>query len=454
MAAVAEMPVRTMQDPELKEHLQRLRRIDNWRNALSIVRTWIFLVLVVSGAVAFDVWRTGAGLHWTLDIPVFFLAILCVGAAQHQLTALGHEASHHVLFSNRKANELISDWFCMYPCFTTTHHYRLQHLAHHQFVNDPDRDPNFAQLLVNGHWTEFPMTSRVFWKQLVQQFLPWNLVNYLRATAMHNSLPTEKNPYIRPGNLSRAIARRVGLLYFALQMALVVGLTLYGNPTLLCGVVGGLWAATMLFYITIPHGWFMKSRIQPTISMRWVTVFRLTFMTALFMTIAGLSLKFGPRVLAYFGLLYVLPFFTSFSFFMMMRQMVQHSNADRGWITNTRIFMVNKIFRDSVLPYGQDYHLPHHLYATVPHHNLRELHDILMQYPEYREQAQIVCGAVIPKEDHHYPTVVEMLGPEHSRLTRQVAHIDNSVLENCDVVEKEEIMRAGEASIREGQLAR
>jgi fatty acid desaturase len=452
MATVAEMPARTMQDPALKEHLQRLRKVENWRNALAIIRTWVFLAVVIGGAIAFDQWRTAQGLHWTWDIPVFFVAILCVGAGQHQLTALGHEGSHHVLFTNRLVNELASDWFCMYPCFTTTHHYRLQHLAHHQFVNDPDRDPNFGQLLVNGHWTHFPMTKKEFWIELVQQFLPWNLVNYLRVTAMYNSMPTDKNPYIRPDGRASSTARKAGLLYFFAQIVLVVWLTLRGDATLLFTVVGGLWAAAMIFYLTIPNHWYMRSRIIPTISMRWVTVMRLTFITGFFLTIAMLSLKFGPRVLAYTGLLWALPFFTSFSFFMMMRQLVQHSNADRGWLTNTRIFLVHKFFRDSVLPYGQDYHLPHHLYATVPHYNLKELHHILMEYPEYRDQAQIVAGAVIPKDDHHYPTIVEMLGPEHTPLMRHQAFIDNSVLDNCEVKEKDEILKAGEQSVREDSL--
>src|SRR5947209_19649425 len=66
---------------------------------------------------------------------------------------------------------------------------------------------------------------------------------------------------------------------------------------------------------------------------------------------------------------------------------VQHSNGDRGFLTNTRVFLVNLLVRDSILPYGQDYHLPHHLYATVPHYRLKQLHKLLMAYPEYREEA-------------------------------------------------------------------
>lgn len=450
--AIAELaPPRTMQDPDLKVHLQRLRKIENYRNLAAIVRTWVFLTLVIGGAIVFDIWRSGASLHWTWDIPVFMVAIACVGAGQHQLTALGHEASHHVLLTNRLANELVSDWFCMYPCFTTTHHYRLQHLAHHQFVNDPERDPNFGQLLVNGNWTHFPITKAEFWKQIFQTLLPWNLVNYLRATAMYNSLPTEKNPYIRPEGRASGIARSVGLLYFFTQIALVVSLCIHGDRTMLISAVCGVWAAVMVFYILIPDRWYMRSRIHPTVSMRWVTVMRLSFITALFLTVALLSLQYGLRVLAYTGALWGLPFFTSFSFFMMMRQLVQHSNGDRGWLTNTRVFLMNKFFRDSVLPYGQDYHLPHHLYATVPHYNLKELHTILMDYPEYRDQIQIVAGAIIPKDEHKYPTVIEMLGPDQTPQVRHAAHIDNSVLENCEVEEKDEIIKAGEQSVREDQ---
>ena len=105
---------------------------------------------------------------------------------------------------------------------------------------------------------------------------------------------------------------------------------------------------------------------------------------------------------------------TSFSLFMMLRQIVQHSNSDRGWLTNTRIFLVNLFVRDSILPYGQDIHLPHHMFATVPHYRLLDLHDFLMQYPEYREEAIVVHGAVLPRHDDH-PSILDVLGPDWAK---------------------------------------
>ena len=51
----------------------------------------------------------------------------------------------------------VSDLLCMFPLFASIYHYRLQHLAHHQFVNDPDRDPDVSQLRTSGHWLGFPL---------------------------------------------------------------------------------------------------------------------------------------------------------------------------------------------------------------------------------------------------------------------------------------------------------
>ena len=39
-----------------------------------------------------------------------------------------------------------------------------------------------------------------------------------------------------------------------------------------------------------------------------------------------------------------------------------------------------------------DYHLPHHLMASVPHYNLKQLHEIMLRDPEYREKGVIVEG--------------------------------------------------------------
>src|SRR5439155_10622756 len=124
------------------------------------------------------------------------------------------------------------------------------------------------------------------------------------------------------------------------------------------------------------------SRVKPLVHMRWTSIGRVTWMSALFNALAWVQLTTGSWAALYFLVLWVVPLFTSFAFFMILRQLVQHGNGGRGWLTNTRVFMVHRAINFAVFPIGQDYHLPHHLFATIPHYRLKRLHELLLQAPE------------------------------------------------------------------------
>jgi fatty acid desaturase len=176
-----------------------------------------------------------------------------------------------------------------------------------------------------------------------------------------------------------------------------------------------------------------------------MSILRLSFLTLIFDALAWVTLLTGYWAAVYYALLWVVPLLTSFSFFMILRQLVQHGNGDRGWLTNTRVFFVGRFINFAVFPIGQDYHLPHHLYATVPHFRLRQLHEILLGYPEYRGQALEVHGYFTsPERPQVHPTVLDVLGPEYGPKDFHGVHIDNSVLEDVEVEEKAEILREGE----------
>jgi fatty acid desaturase len=149
----------------------------------------------------------------------------------------------------------------------------------------------------------------------------------------------------------------------------------------------------------------------------------------------------GSPYVGYYVLLWLVPLFTSFAFFMILRQVVQHGNGGRGWLTNSRTFLVAPAIRFAVFPMGQDYHLPHHLYATIPHYRLRKLHDLLMQYPEYREEAVVVEGYFRPPHTPQTrPTVLDVLGPDYAGAGKAV-YIDNTVMDG-DTFEEQDELRA------------
>jgi fatty acid desaturase len=420
-----------LQDPELTERLQQLRQTDNYTNLYYLARTYVYLVAVIGGAIALYHYQQAAGWSAWWNVPVALLAIVLVGAGQHQLAGLAHEASHHILFRNRLGNELASDWLCMFPLFSSTHHYRLQHLAHHQYVNDPDLDPDVSQLRESGHWLPFPLAApKAFWT-LIRQLRPSGLVRFIAIRSRYSSMASLTNPYARKDVVPSRLAIRIGILYLLGLAGLLTGLVYYGNSLLLAIVPALFWAAAAAFYLWLPAYFYQQLRLRPVISIRWISVGRITFATLVFCGLAWIHQLSGEPAALYFLLLWIVPLATSFSYFMILRQLVQHGNAGRGWLTNTRIFLVHRFLRFSVFPMGQDYHLPHHLFATIPHYRLAQLHEMLLEYPEYRKQAVVVHGYFLPP----HPTVLDVLGPDYMPATSIPAHIDDTVLEGEELDE-------------------
>ena len=104
---------------------EQLRRIPSWRNLGSVV-----FLFVQTGAV---LWATVAWGPWSW--PITFVLM---GRAFAQFASLMHEAAHRLLFSDKRANDLVGRWLLGFPTFTSTDAYRRVHMAHHRDEFGPD----------------------------------------------------------------------------------------------------------------------------------------------------------------------------------------------------------------------------------------------------------------------------------------------------------------------------
>ena len=110
----------------------------------------------------------------------------------------------------------------------------------------------------------------------------------------------------------------------------------------------------------------------------------------------------------YFWVLWVLPMMTTFPFFMLLRDVYQHTNADAGRLTNSRVFFPDPFTRWAVFVYGQDMHIPHHLFPAIPHHRLGRLHRLLKaRHPEYAASVVECHGTFANRKG--LPTILDTL---------------------------------------------
>jgi fatty acid desaturase len=229
----------------------------------------------------------------------------------------------------------------------------------------------------------------------------------------------------------------------------IIPLNVMGYATAVAIILPLMWVAVVTILRLLPDDAFPHTRLSPVIPLRYTGIGRVTYLAIVYGALSAVQLAGWGPAWAYFGILWLVPLFTTFPLFMILRQWVQHGNADRGRYTNTRVFLVGPMVRYSVFPWGMDYHLPHHLMASVPHYNLKQLHEMMLRDPEYREKGVIVEG-YFGDEDNESgnPTAMGVLGEAHAPKKVEAAYVDNAAIEYADVADAAGIAREVEASLR------
>ncbi len=121
---VARIPVRLSVG-----RLRELSRIDHGRALRAILVDWLLIAAVITLAELVD--------HPLLTA----VAVVCIGARQHALTVIAHDAVHFRFARHHGLNDWLADLLAAWPVFVSVPAFRSVHGPHHRFVGQ-DGDGN------------------------------------------------------------------------------------------------------------------------------------------------------------------------------------------------------------------------------------------------------------------------------------------------------------------------
>lgn len=181
------------------EHVRTLQRQSDFRSWLEIFCTYISII----GLVALCTWKP--------IVPCFILAFVLIGALQHRLSIILHEAVHYLLFRHRPMNNIVGNLLLAYPIGFTMH-YRVIHFAHHADLGE-DNDPD----LVN--YESFPNTAAFFFAMFMKNITGFNaLKQFLEMIGLR----APSDPHLIAANIPRP--SKWHIVGLALTQILILGL--------------------------------------------------------------------------------------------------------------------------------------------------------------------------------------------------------------------------------------
>ncbi len=89
---------------------------------------------------------------------------------------------------------------------------------------------------------------------------------------------------------------------------------------------------------------------------------------------------------------WIVPFITWFAFTMRMRMIAEHFQVPATAQYKSRTTVTNFLEGFFISPHNLSYHIEHHLYPSIPCYRLREVHELMKQTPQYKENGHITYG--------------------------------------------------------------
>jgi fatty acid desaturase len=159
------------------KELKKLYRIQSYKHGGAIAFNWIVILTTIWLSVTY------------FNPFVYILALLIIGARQHALAILMHDATHYRFLKNKKWNDIMTNVLTTYFLFTSIEKYRQNHLRHHRHLNT-DHDPDWIAKLGRKEFT-FPKTKREFILGLLSYFTLYQGIKDAVWIIHRFSVPTE-----------------------------------------------------------------------------------------------------------------------------------------------------------------------------------------------------------------------------------------------------------------------
>jgi len=248
-------------------------------------------------------------------ILICALALAILAGRQLAMAILMHDASHHSLFKTKWLNTHLTDWLCARPIWNDVSKYRPYHLKHHAKTSQPD-DPDL------GLVKNFPITQSSLFRKFFRDLNGQSGLKFLAGRVLMDlellewSVSNDPKPIPRGDRSNLELAKN--LLKNSSGM-------LISNAA----IFSALWASG-----------------HPKLYLLWP-----------------------------------LAYITPFPLFIRIRAMAEHAGLETSHsaLSNTRTTRAGWLARALVAPIHVNYHIEHHLMASVPHQKLGRMHQMLRE---------------------------------------------------------------------------
>lgn len=248
-------------------------------------------------------------------VPMCLLALCVIGGRQLSLAIQMHDASHGTLFKRKWLNNVFADWVCARPIWNDLHKYRAHHIIHHTRTGQ-DGDTDLSLV------APFPTTRASLARKLLRDAVGITGIKFFIGRSLMDA-----------GYIKWTVANDIERLPAEGQ-----------TP----------WRRAVMF----------MRNVTPTLIVNGL-LFAILWATG------------HPWLFA----IWVLAYMTTFSVFVRIRSMAEHACTARSpdMFLNTRTTRAGLLARATVAPLNVNFHIEHHVMASVPYFRLPLMHRMLRE---------------------------------------------------------------------------